>query len=235
MARPWPDRVVLATANRGKVAELRDLLAEVGSAAVLRDLPEPVEDAPDYAGNASIKARAAAAATGLPALGDDVGLEVEALDGEPGLRTRRWAEGLGGWGAAQEALRRVAGSRATFCCALALCLPDGTSVAALGVVRGFVVAALPAPDGPLGPGFPALDGPLGPGFPALDGPLGPGFPALDGPLGPGFPALDGPLGPGLEPCFVAEGTDRALPLLPPGARRLVHHRCRAFDGLRAAW
>jgi XTP/dITP diphosphohydrolase len=178
--------VVLATGNPGKVEELRHLLAPLGVAAEVRPLPELPEDAPDYVGNALIKARGAAAATGLAALGDDVGLEVAALDGGPGLRTRRWAEERGGWAAARAALGSVAGSRATFWCAMALCLPDGTARTGVGRVDGVV----------------------------------------------GRGRVDGA---GLEPCFVAEGTDRSLSELDAEVRRGTHHRCRAFDALLYVW
>ncbi len=90
-----PKRLVLATGNPGKVEEWRALLPDVDL--VVPDLPSPEEDEATYAGIAALEARAAAAATGLAALGDDVGLEVDALDGAPGLETRRWAEARGGW------------------------------------------------------------------------------------------------------------------------------------------
>jgi XTP/dITP diphosphohydrolase len=84
-------RLVVATHNAGKLAEFRDLLGPYGidlvSAGEL-GLPEPAETGTLYAENAAIKARAATDATGLPAIADDSGLAVEALDGAPGLFTR---------------------------------------------------------------------------------------------------------------------------------------------------
>jgi len=86
-------RVVLATHNQGKVAELRAILAETapGVELVAYDGPEPVEDGTTFAANALVKARAAAAHTGLPALADDSGISVDALDGAPGIHSARYA------------------------------------------------------------------------------------------------------------------------------------------------
>jgi XTP/dITP diphosphohydrolase len=87
-------KLVFATRNKGKLVELRDLLAgldvisidEVG-----RDIPDVIEDAETFVGNASKKAREVSLATGLPALADDSGLEVDALDGAPGVYSARYA------------------------------------------------------------------------------------------------------------------------------------------------
>ena len=85
-------RLVCASANPGKVAELAALLDGI---AVLEprpdDIPDVVEDAPTLEGNAELKARAIADATGIAALADDTGLEVDALDGAPGVRSARFA------------------------------------------------------------------------------------------------------------------------------------------------
>ena len=87
-------KLVLASHNTGKLREIEALLLplriEVISAAAL-GLPEPLEDAPDFTGNARIKALAAATASGLPALSDDFGFCVAALDGAPGVYSARWA------------------------------------------------------------------------------------------------------------------------------------------------
>jgi len=86
-------RLVLATRNAGKLRELDALLAATGVTPVPcpEDAPEVVEDAPTLAGNAEKKARALHAFTGLPALADDTGLEVDALGGRPGVRSARYA------------------------------------------------------------------------------------------------------------------------------------------------
>jgi XTP/dITP diphosphohydrolase len=87
-------RLVIATHNPGKLAELRELLRPFGVEAVSAaelGLPEPEETGESFADNARIKARAAAAAAGLPAFADDSGLAVDALAGEPGIHSARWA------------------------------------------------------------------------------------------------------------------------------------------------
>ncbi|BDI23372.1 RdgB/HAM1 family non-canonical purine NTP pyrophosphatase [Herbiconiux sp. L3-i23] len=86
-------RVVLATHNAHKVEELRRILGSpLGSIELIGyDGPEPVEDGDTFAANALIKARAAAAHTGLPAIADDSGISVGALDGAPGIHSARYA------------------------------------------------------------------------------------------------------------------------------------------------
>ena len=93
--RPLSGKVVIATHNAGKLAEMRELLAPHGVEAVSAGelgLPEPDETGHMFAENAAIKAHAAAKASGLPALADDSGLCVDALDGAPGLFSANWAE-----------------------------------------------------------------------------------------------------------------------------------------------
>jgi XTP/dITP diphosphohydrolase len=89
--------LVFATRNRGKLVELRELLPgiDVRSIDEVGDVPEVVEDAPTFAGNAAKKAREVSAVTGLPALADDSGLEVDALGGAPGVLSARYAGGGG--------------------------------------------------------------------------------------------------------------------------------------------
>ena len=85
-------RLVLATHNQGKVCEFATLLAPLGIELIASGalgLPEPVEDGDSFAANARIKARAAAKASGLPALADDSGLSVRGLEGRPGVHSRR--------------------------------------------------------------------------------------------------------------------------------------------------
>jgi XTP/dITP diphosphohydrolase len=87
-------RLVIATHNPGKLAEMRDLLAPFGVDAVSAGelgLAEPAETGTTFADNARIKAMAAARASGHPAFADDSGLAVDALDGEPGIYSARWA------------------------------------------------------------------------------------------------------------------------------------------------
>lgn len=89
-------RVVVATSNPNKVREIAEVLTPLGYtvtglAELARDLPEPVEDAPTFEGNARIKALAYASALGLACLAEDSGLEVDALDGAPGVHSARYA------------------------------------------------------------------------------------------------------------------------------------------------
>ena len=98
---PGPARVVLATRNAHKVAELSRILADAGFAGQLAGLDE-FPDAPDvpetgatFADNALLKARAIAAHTGLPAVSDDSGLTVDALNGMPGILSARWSGRFG--------------------------------------------------------------------------------------------------------------------------------------------
>jgi len=84
-------KVVLATHNQGKVEELRAILAPLGLDLVGYDGPEPVEDGTSFLENAFIKARAANKHTGLPAIADDSGIQVEILGGAPGIFTAIWS------------------------------------------------------------------------------------------------------------------------------------------------
>jgi XTP/dITP diphosphohydrolase len=130
-------RVVLATRNEAKLRELREILAgcglEVELEALPDDAPDVVEDGLTFDQNAAKKARAAAAATGLPALADDSGLCVDALNEMPGVLSARWA-GQGKDDAANLALvldqvRDVPDSHlgAHFACAAAIALPGGVA------------------------------------------------------------------------------------------------------------
>ncbi len=129
-----PGRLVIASHNPGKVREIAALLEghglDVVSAKEL-DLPEPEETGTTFVMNAELKARSAADLSGLPALADDSGLCVEALGGDPGIFSARWAGETKDFG---EAMRRVhdkmaaiddAPRDAHFVCALALAWPDG--------------------------------------------------------------------------------------------------------------
>jgi XTP/dITP diphosphohydrolase len=139
-------KLVLASHNPGKLREIESLLRphgiEVVSAGAL-GLPEPEEDAPDFAGNARIKALAAATASGLPALSDDSGFCVAALGGEPGVFSARWAGPGKDFSAAMTAVNTRLGDgedrRAWFIAALCLAWPDGHTETFLGRVDGVAV------------------------------------------------------------------------------------------------
>lgn len=138
-------KLVLASHNAGKVCEIAELLAPfdvtILSAAEL-NLPEPEETGTTFADNAQLKAYAAAIRSGLPALSDDSGLVVPALDGAPGIYSARWAGPEKSFTAAMERVRQEletrqragqpSDARAYFVCSLALCWPaitfDGSAV-----------------------------------------------------------------------------------------------------------
>jgi XTP/dITP diphosphohydrolase len=129
---------VIASHNEGKVREIRALLAPYGIEPVSAkelDLPEPDETGTTFFANAELKARSAADLSGLPALADDSGLCVDALGGDPGVRTANWAETPDGTRDWQLAMQKVedalaaagpgVGRDAHFVCVLALAWPDG--------------------------------------------------------------------------------------------------------------
>tara|TARA_R100000656_G_scaffold35093_1_gene30068 strand:- start:1330 stop:1947 length:618 start_codon:yes stop_codon:yes gene_type:complete len=140
-----PGRLVAATHNKGKVSELTDLFAPLGFevvSAIELDLPEPEETEATFAGNAILKARAAAEATGAPALSDDSGLSVTALGGAPGIYSARWAGEPRDFGKAMEKVQRelddigATDRSAKFVCALAIVWPDGHAEVFEGEVHG---------------------------------------------------------------------------------------------------
>jgi XTP/dITP diphosphohydrolase len=139
-------RLVVASHNAGKVREIAALLAPLGVEAVSAGelgLPEPEETETTFAGNAALKARAAAAASGLPALADDSGLEVFALGGDPGVYSARWAGPDKDFNAAMarvwEGLQGAQDLSARFVCALALAEPGGAVDVFEGEARGVIV------------------------------------------------------------------------------------------------
>lgn len=151
MSRFTGDRLLVASHNKGKIEEIADLLAPHGVAVVSAAefaLPEPMETETNFAGNAQIKAHAAATATGLPAVSDDSGLEVEALAGAPGVHTADWAETPHGRDFVRAMTRtwveleRIAAPeprRAAFVCTLCLAWPDGQDEIFEGRMPGRIV------------------------------------------------------------------------------------------------
>ena len=143
-----PGRLVAATHNKGKVSELKDLFEPMGFevvSAIDLDLPEPEETESTFAGNAILKAKAAADATGAPALSDDSGLAVTALGGAPGIYSARWAGEPRDFGAAMAKVQReldeigATDRTAKFVCALAVVWPDGHEEVFEGEVHGELV------------------------------------------------------------------------------------------------
>jgi XTP/dITP diphosphohydrolase len=140
--------IVFATRNAGKLRELQALVAplgvEVKSLADFGDV-EVVEDADTFEGNAEKKAQAALQLSGLPSVGDDSGLEVEALNGAPGVRSARFAGAGHDDGANNQKLLQVmegaANRRARFRCVLVYLDPAGRRLVAEGECRGSILEA----------------------------------------------------------------------------------------------
>lgn len=137
------EKLVMASHNPGKLAELVELLRphgiDVVSAAAL-GLPEPPEDAPDFVGNARIKALTAARASGLAALADNSGFCVAALGGAPGIYSARWARPSDDFAVAMARVHQEMGTapdrRAWFVAALCLAWPDDHTRTFVGRVDG---------------------------------------------------------------------------------------------------
>jgi len=140
--------LVIASHNKGKLREIAALLAPFGvtvTSAADHGLEEPEETEDTFAGNARIKAHFAAKSTGLPALSDDSGIMVDALDGAPGVYTADWAETENGrdfpmamektW-SLLEAKNAPLPRTAKFCCTLCLAWPDGHDEVFAGTVEG---------------------------------------------------------------------------------------------------
>ena len=148
MKLPRGSSLVLASHNKGKLREIAELVEPFGlnvkSAGEL-GLPEPEETEPTFEGNAILKARAAASASGLPALSDDSGLCVTALEGAPGIYSARWAGEAKDFAAAMARVERELKAKgatdrsAKFVCALALALPTGEHRIFVGEVHGTLV------------------------------------------------------------------------------------------------
>ncbi|MFC6636159.1 RdgB/HAM1 family non-canonical purine NTP pyrophosphatase [Sulfitobacter sp. JBTF-M27] len=163
MTRKFTDkRILFATHNAGKLEELKELFAPHGVSVVgaaEMNLAEPEETENTFVGNARIKAHAAAQSTGIPALADDSGIEVEALDGAPGVYTADWAETPNG----RDFLMAMTKThdlleeknaphprRARFCATMVLAWPDGHDEVFAGTVNGTLVWPL---RGKLGHGY----------------------------------------------------------------------------------
>jgi XTP/dITP diphosphohydrolase len=139
-------RLVIASHNQGKVREIRELVLPFGVDVVSAGelgLAEPEETGDTFAANAALKAHAAAQAARLPALADDSGLVVPALDGAPGIYSARWAGPSKDFSHAMQRVQTALGGnpdrRAAFVCALAVAWPDGALRGFDGQVEGSLV------------------------------------------------------------------------------------------------
>jgi XTP/dITP diphosphohydrolase len=164
------NKVVLASHNAGKLREITALLEPFGVDVVSAGdlgLDEPTETEDTFAGNAQIKAHFAAKASGLPALSDDSGITVDALDGQPGVYTADWAETGSGrdfvmamtkvWGLLED--KNTAQPRlAQFRCTLCLAWPNGGDLLFEGSVEGRIVWPM---RGDFGFGFDPIFQPIG--------------------------------------------------------------------------
>jgi XTP/dITP diphosphohydrolase len=156
-------KLVLASSNPGKISELRALLETLNIMVVsLEDypnLPEVKEDGATFTENAIKKARAVAVATGLPALADDSGLEVDCLDGAPGVFSARFAGKSGNDQANNEKLLRLLAGvplekrTARFRCVVAIATPTGQVCTVEGVCEGIITTK---PRGEMGFGYDPL-------------------------------------------------------------------------------
>jgi XTP/dITP diphosphohydrolase len=157
-------RLVIASHNPGKVQEISALLAPFSIRAVAAaslGIPEPEETGDSFEANAALKARAAAEASGLPALSDDSGLVVPALGGAPGIYSARWAGENKDFAVAMERVYRELGDgdrSASFVAVLALALPDGDTELFRGEVQGTLTWP---PRGDRGFGYDPIFVPLG--------------------------------------------------------------------------
>ncbi|HUU66781.1 MAG TPA: RdgB/HAM1 family non-canonical purine NTP pyrophosphatase [Methyloceanibacter sp.] len=140
-------KLLIASHNEGKVREFGELFAPLGIECVSAgsiDLPEPEETGATFVANALLKARAAAVASGMMALGDDSGLEVEALGGQPGIHSARWGGPGRDFSLAMDRVHRELDAtgggyrRANFTCALALTAPNHEEAVFIGKVFGAI-------------------------------------------------------------------------------------------------
>jgi XTP/dITP diphosphohydrolase len=145
------ERLVIASHNPGKVEEIEALLEPYGVAAIgagALGLPEPEETGASFEANAELKARAAAEASGLPALADDSGLVVPALGGAPGIYSARWAGPTKDFRIAMERVHRELGDKprqAYFVAVLALAWPPTQHGGEIATFRGEVYGRLTWP------------------------------------------------------------------------------------------
>lgn len=226
-AEPSAPRLVLATRNTHKVAELSRILSAAGAGIILvgldsfTDAPEVAETGLTFADNALLKARAIAAHTGLPAVADDSGLCVNALHGMPGVFSARWSGKHGDDRANLDLvlgqIADVAARGAQFVCVAALVLPP----------------AAVAP-GSLGP--PVTDDPAAPASPSSkplpDDGAGRREWTVTGVLAGSLTSTPrGMNGFGYDPIFVPEGSSLTTAEIAPEEKDAISHRGRAFRGL----
>lgn len=214
-----PARLVVATRNPGKLAEIAAVLTdlELHTLAEFPGAPEVAETGETYAENARLKAESALFATGIAALGDDTGLEVDALDGRPGLHSAHYAgperDSAANCARLLAELADVPDERRTarFRCLLVLAEPAATSPMERGIV--------PDPEDPLA----HLDL-----APTVDVRIFEGV--VEGRIAR---TPRGASGFGYDPIFVVGDTGRTMAELTPAEKNTLSHRGRALAALRA--
>ena len=161
------DKLVIATHNNGKLLEIQELFDGFEFTTISASslgLAEPEETETSFLGNASLKAHAAARAANMPALADDSGLTVAALDGAPGIYSARWAGADGDFNKAMQRVHdeltktNLSDMSAHFICALALDWPNGDEICVEGRVDGQIIWP---PRGAFGFGYDAIFQPDG--------------------------------------------------------------------------
>ena len=221
MTGPAPPRLLVATTNRGKLAEIRDILGGMPTTlATLDDHPgiaEPEETGTTFGANARLKARYYAGATGELTVAEDSGLEIDALDGEPGVRSARFnGEAYADKFAAIRRMlaeRGADGSTARFVCALALARPSSPDGSAGRPTNPAGVRTVPRRELPAHPGVVLWEAAgIVEGRVQLP-PRGEG----------GF---------GYDPIFHYPPYGRTLAEVTPAEKAAVSHRGRAFRQLR---
>jgi XTP/dITP diphosphohydrolase len=223
LRRPAFTRVVIATRNPGKVAEFRSGLAggpwrpaDILSLEDFPGAPEVEETGSTYQENARLKAESALRHTGLPSLGDDSGLEVDALDGAPGLSSARYAgpeaDSETRWRKLLDALRDVPDDRRTarFRCVLVLVEPE--------IVRSGETGVVSAPDDPMTP----LSTPIPLSLTFVEG-------VVEGRI---VREPRGKNGFGYDPVFEIAAGGRTMAELPESEKNTLSHRGRALARLR---
>lgn len=164
-------RIVLATRNAGKIEEFRRILDEIHSESIdlvglehFPELEDVAESGETFLENALLKARTVCMQTGLPAIADDSGLCIDALDGSPGIFSARWS-GIHGNDQAniEKVLMQLDSVQgrdrsAHFTCVSAFVMPDGSETSAQGILEGHILAA---PIGDHGFGYDPIFLPLG--------------------------------------------------------------------------
>jgi len=156
-------QILIATHNKGKLAEFASLLAPLGISVISAGdlgLPEPEETGTSFAENAQLKARAAAKAANMPALADDSGISIAALENGPGIFSARYSAGdyPSAFARIIAAAQQKNEWRARFTCALCLSQPDGATATYIGHADGAIAKA---PSGTYGFGYDPIFIPLG--------------------------------------------------------------------------